>query len=262
MEVCITQSANSADIPLLSIVIPAFNEAERLPVTLDRLRVYLDSQKYEWEIIVVSNGSTDCTDRVVIDYARKCTRVRLETLRERGKGRATRFGALKSAGEVVFLCDADLSMPPETIAAFLHVLREADVVAGSREGKGSRRYNEPRHRHVMGRVFNYLVQALAVPGVQDTQCGFKAFQADAARDLFEQQTLNGFGFDVELLYLARKYGYRVRELGIPWYFDADTRVRPGIDTIDMLRELLMLRFRDARGAYRPTQIAAGDVIDR
>lgn len=243
------------------MVIPALNEAQRLPRTLQRLRDYLNRQRYTWEIIVVSNGSTDGTEQVVEEFARDCPNVCVISLAERGKGRALKVGALRSCGSVVFLCDADLSMPPETLSAFLRVLEGADVVAGSREGKGARRYNEPRHRHIMGRVFNWLVQMLAVPGIQDTQCGFKALRSEAARDLFEQQLLTGFGFDVELLYLARKYGYRVRELGIPWYFDADTRVRAGVDTINMLREVLMLRVRDARGAYRPTQIASGDVLD-
>ena len=108
----------------------------------------------------------------------------------------------------------------------------------------------------MGRVFNRLVQAIAVKGIEDTQCGFKALRREAAIDLFSEQRLNGFAFDVELLYLARKYGYRIEELGIEWHFDDDSRVRPGIDTLGMVKELIMIRVRDAFGMYRTRATAA------
>lgn len=238
--------------PYLSIVIPALNEAGRLPSTLDRLYEYLRQQEFTWEIIVVSNGSTDGTERVVQEAATRIPNLDLVTLRQRGKGTASRFGALRSRGEIVFLCDADLSMPPDNLARFIEGLKTADIVAGSREAVGARRYNEPSYRHVMGRVFNTLVRLLAVPGVHDTQCGFKAFRRDAADELFDRQMITGFGFDVELLYLARKYGYRVTELGIEWYFNDDTRVRPGADTLNMLGELFMIRYRDLIGRYRRT----------
>jgi dolichyl-phosphate beta-glucosyltransferase len=230
-------------------VIPAYNEARRLPPTLDRLCDYLAKQTYTWEIIVVSNGSTDGTEHVVRRSASEVPGIKLVAIDERGKGVAARTGALESAGDVVFLCDADLSMDPENLARFLGLIDAASVVVGSREAPGARRFNEPWHRHAMGRVFNFLVRLLAVRGIQDTQCGFKAFSRSAADELFQRQTLRGFGFDVELLYLARKFGYRVLELPIDWYFDADTRVRPGIDTLDMLREVLSVRFRDAAGGY-------------
>jgi glycosyltransferase involved in cell wall biosynthesis len=176
--------------------------------------------------------------------------VRLVTTSVRGKGVAVKTGALQSRGEVVFICDADLSMPPATLSAFLEAIHEADVIVGSREAPGAKRYNEPWKRHLMGRIFNFLVQRIAVQGIEDTQCGFKALRREAAHDLFSQQTLAGFGFDVEMLYLARKYGYRIKELGIDWYFDADTRVQPGTDTLDMLGEMLLMRLRDLQGRYR------------
>lgn len=238
--------------PFLSVVIPAFNEERRLPPTLNRLHGYLRDGSYRWEIVVVSNGCTDATDEIVREAAATIPNLHLISLAERGKGIATRTGALRSAGEIVFLCDADLSMPPENIASFLDRLESAEVVVGSREAPGSRRYGEPWHRHMMGRVFNSLVQVVAVRGIEDTQCGFKAFRRAAARDLFGRQTLSGFGFDVELLYLARKLGYRIQELGIPWYFDEDTRVRPGLDSIGMFYEVLMVRLRDMAGRYDAT----------
>lgn len=241
----------------MSIVIPAYNEEKRLPKTLARLHAYLQQQSYEWEIIVVSNGCTDETDAIVRQAAKMVPSLYLVTVRERGKGLACKDGALRSRGKVVFLCDADLSMPPESIGTFLTELEGADVVAGSREAPGARRYGEPWHRHLMGRVFNRVVQLFAVPGMQDTQCGFKAFSRRAARDLFGKQMLVGFGFDVELLYLARRSGYRIKELPIDWYFDSDTRVRPGVDSFRMIAEVVHIRLSDALGHYRAREASPG-----
>jgi dolichyl-phosphate beta-glucosyltransferase len=232
-------------------VIPAFNEERRLPATLRRLREYLVRQAYDWEVLVVVNGSTDRTVEVARTESARDERIQVLEMSGRGKGLAVRHGALSASGDVVFLCDADLSMPPERLSGFLEAVERSDVVVGSREAGGARRFDEPWQRHVMGRVFNYLVQALAVRGIRDTQCGFKAIRRDAARDLFAQVTLLGWGFDVELLFLARRYGYVLEELGIDWYFDTDTRVRPGIDTLHMLWELLTIRWNAARGVYRP-----------
>jgi len=195
--------------PCLSVVIPALNEAQRLPPTLERLSAYLESQEFAWEILVVSNGSTDDTESVVRAFASNHPAVRLLTVDRRGKGLAARAGALASRGEIIFLYDADLSMPPEYLQSFLNMPEDVDVVVGSREAHGSRRFNEPWHRHVMGRVFNRFVQLLAVPGVEDTQCGFNAFRRHPGLELFQLQTLQGLGFDVELLYLARKFGYYI-----------------------------------------------------
>lgn len=243
--------------PCLSIVIPAYDEERRLPRTLARLHAYLKEQPYTWEIIVVSNGSTDDTEGVVRRAAQTIPNLKALNLRQRGKGVASKHGALRSRGEVIFLCDADLSMPPESIGTFLGEIEWVDVVVGSREAPGAHRYDEPWHRHLMGRIFNLLVQALAVPGIRDTQCGFKAFRRDAARDLFGRQTLIGFGFDVELLFLARKRGYSVKELPIDWYFDADTRVRPGADSLRMVAEVLHMRMGDALGHYQAREEAPG-----
>jgi dolichyl-phosphate beta-glucosyltransferase len=236
--------------PRLSIVIPAYNEERRLPVTLESLISYLTAQSYTWEILVVSNGSTDGTGDVVHAVGALTPRVRLIEIGERGKGLAVKKGALQSTGEVVFLCDADMSMPPPYLARFMEAISRVDVVIGSREAAGAHRVGEPWQRHFMGRLFNTIVRAVAVKGIDDTQCGFKALRRDAADELFGRQVLVGFGFDVELLYLAQKYGYSIEELGIEWHFDADTRVRPGVDTMHMLGELLMIRLRDVLGHYR------------
>lgn len=235
--------------PRLSIVIPAHNEARRLPRTLERLHAYLREQPYTWEIIVVSNASVDRTDEVVRHHAATIPGLQLLTLAGKGKGLAVRAGALRSWGEVVFICDADLSMPPESLGAFMTAIETADVVAGSREAPGARRFSEPLRRHIMGRVFNYLVRLTAVKGIRDTQCGFKAFRRDTANHLFGQQFLTGFGFDVELLFLTQKFGYRLAEIPIDWYFDPDSRVRPGVDTLNMVTEVCMIRLRDLLRRY-------------
>jgi len=243
--------------PYLSIVIPAYNEERRLPTTLDRLHEYLRSQSYGWEIVVVSNGCTDRTEAVVQHSALTLSNLHMLSLERRGKGIACKVGVLASKGDVVFLCDADLSMPPEELALFLDVIRAVDVAVGSREAPGAHRYDEPWIRHFMGRVFNRLVKVLAVPGIEDTQCGFKAFRRRTALDVFSQQVLTGFGFDVEVLYLTRKYGYSMRELPIDWYFDPDTRVRPGVDSINMVGEVLKMLVRAALGRYRLPSTSTG-----
>jgi dolichyl-phosphate beta-glucosyltransferase len=236
-------------VPRLTIVIPAYNEADRLPGSLTRLHRYLESQSYSWEVIVVSNGSTDATEGAVRIAAQGMPGLRLLTEAKRGKGIACRAGALQAKGDIIFLCDADLSMPPETMGQFMTAIESVDIVVGSREAPGAQRYSEPWHRHLMGRIFNYLVQLLAISGIKDTQCGFKAFRRHVARHLFSQQHVNGFGFDVELLFLARKFGYSIHELGIDWYFDTDSRVRPGMDTFNMVAEVCMIRLRSAVGRY-------------
>jgi len=223
---------------------------------LHRLHEYLSAQEYSWEMLVVSNGSSDDTAGQVSRSAAEIPNLRLIDIPQRGKGIASRTGVLNSAGDIVFLCDADMSMPPANLAAFLRAIERVDVVAGSREATGACRIEEPWHRHVMGRVFNRLLQAIALKGIEDTQCGFKALRREAALDLFSEQRLAGFAFDVEVLYLARKYGYRIEELGIEWHFDDDSRVRPGIDTLGMVKELLMIRVRDAFGVYRTPATSA------
>jgi dolichyl-phosphate beta-glucosyltransferase len=154
-------------------------------------------------------------------------------------------------------------MPVEQLDRFIAVLDEGyDIAVGSRELPESRRYDEPARRHVMGRVFNLLVRALAVPGLDDTQCGFKGFRRPVARDLFARQRLDGFSFDAEVLFLARRRGYRFKEVPIDWYFDADSRVRAVSDTIHMTLDLLRIRFYQLRGGYRrPAQATLAAQLD-
>lgn len=234
----------------LSVVIPAYNEELRLGRTIADLQAYLDGQPLSAEILVVENGSSDRTAEIADDIAARDERVRVIHLLERGKGRAVRAGMLAGAGQVLIAFDADAAVRPDQIPAVAEPARGGiDVVIGSREAPGARRIGEPPHRHLMGRVFNSLVRWLALPELNDTQCGFKAFRKAAAQDLFLRQTIEGWGFDVEVLFVARKRGYTVREVPVTWYYGPSSRVRPVRDTIAMLRELVMIRMNAMRGLY-------------
>jgi dolichyl-phosphate beta-glucosyltransferase len=167
-----------------------------------------------------------------------------------GKGAAVKTGMLAAHGEYRFMCDADLSMPVHEITKFMPPqLNGYDIAIGSREAPGAVRYNEPRYRHLMGRVFNTIVRVLAVPHLQDTQCGFKMFRGEVADELFPLTTLNGWGFDVEVLYAAQKRGYRIVEVPINWYYKSNTRIHPLRDSIDMVLEVLKIRRYGRRGLY-------------
>lgn len=236
--------------PFLSIIIPAYNEERRLPGTLDRVLAYLAAQPYIAEVIVVENGSCDSTADVVRRLLADHPTLRLMQTTVRGKGNAVREGMLAAQGAYLFMCDADLSMPINELSKFFPPGGPTyDIAIASREAKGAVRYNEPRMRHVMGRVFNFLVKVLAAPGFEDTQCGFKCFRRDVAQAVFTRQTLTGWGFDVEVLYIALKDGYRIVEIPIDWYYQSDSRVRPLHDTVRMIRELLTVRWNDLRGKY-------------
>jgi dolichyl-phosphate beta-glucosyltransferase len=236
--------------PLLSVVIPAFNEERRLPSTLEALQQHLSRQTFPFDIWVVDNGSTDRTAELVEEYARRFSSVHLVQIPIRGKGVAVRTGMLGSTGEYRFLCDADLSMPVEELNRFFPpVLQDADVAIGSREAKGARRIGEPVFRHITGRIFSLAVKMLVMRGFEDTQCGFKCFRAEVARDLFSHQRFDGWSFDAEVLFLARKRGYRIREVPISWYFHADSRIRLANDSLSMFVDLVRIRWNDLRGLY-------------
>ncbi len=236
----------------LSVVIPAYNEERRLPDTLAAVEDYLGRQPYTWEIIVADDGSEDGTAGVVQRAAQGRDRIQLLTLPHRGKGSAVKHGMLAGRGRFRFLCDADLSMPIEHLARLLpENAPVADIVVGSREASGANRIGEPRRRWVMGRIFNGMTRLLAVPGIADTQCGFKIFGADAAEELFSQQTLDGFAFDAEILFLARRRGFTIAEVGIDWHYRSESKVRPLRDGWRTLRDLLIIRWRWLTGRYQP-----------
>jgi glycosyltransferase involved in cell wall biosynthesis len=202
-----------------------------------------------YEIIVVDDGSTDDTGEVTAAQSQADPCVRLLMTRHAGKGAAVRAGALAARGHRVIFCDADLPMAAEDLTRLAAMLDDHEVVIASREGLGARRLGEPYYRHMMGRVFNFVVQLLAIPGIQDTQCGLKCFTAESAHRVFSLQTVDGFGFDVEILFIARKLGYRIREVPITWSHRESSRVDPVRDTLRMLGDILRVRWNDLRGVY-------------
>ncbi len=237
--------------PRLSVVIPAYNEERRLRASLARLDGYIMGLDREVEVLVVENGSTDRTADVVEECRARMPYLRLLRVATPGKGWAVRAGMLAATGDHLMFCDADFSMPVEEIGKFTALLDAGTpIVIASREAASAARHDEPSRRHIMGRVFNRVVQFIVVRGIDDTQCGFKAFQRPVGRDLFGRQRIRGWAFDVELLYLARRRGYRVQQLAIDWYYDADSRVRGMPDSLAMVGEVLRIRLYALLGLYR------------
>ena len=239
--------------PFLSIVIPAHNEEQRLPPSLEKIQAFLQTQAYQAEVLVVENGSQDRTLQIAQEFAKRMPELRVLHETARGKGLAVQRGMLSARGTYRFICDADLSMPIEQVSRFLPpTLENPEIAIGSREVKGSKRYNEPVYRHLIGRVFNLMVRLAALPSLQDSQCGFKCFRADVAENIFPRQTLGGMSFDVEVLFIARRLGYRIQEVPIDWYFDPDSRVRLVNDSLRMFLDLMTIRRNDSRGRYGQT----------
>lgn len=234
------------------MVIPAYNEERRLPGTLNALTSYLDERGESYEIIVADDGSTDSTVALARSIAVWSPGVRVLALAHRGKGHAVRRGMLVASGTRIVFCDADLPVAATDIGRLADRLESCEVAIGSREGPGARRIDEPYYRHLMGRVFNRVVSILAIPGLQDTQCGLKAFAADAAREIFTRQAIDGFGFDVEVLFVAARLGYRIDQVPVVWQHRPSSRVEPIWDTLRMLRDVLWVRAHAARGRYGVT----------
>jgi dolichyl-phosphate beta-glucosyltransferase len=247
-----TNQTNAA--PRLSLIIPAYNEASRLPASLDQIKAWMQTLPYEIEILVIENGSHDRTYQIAISYADQIPNLHVYQSMK-GKGAAVHEGVMRSHGDYLFICDADLSMPITEVHRFLQLADTGyDIVIGSREALGAIRYDEPHYRHFMGRVFNSLVRWLATPGFYDTQCGFKLFRRKVAQDLFALQTIYGWSFDVEILYLALKRDFAIAELPIEWFFSADSRVNPLQDTWLMLLDLFRIRLNDLQGVYTPKRL--------
>lgn len=238
--------------PYFSLVIPAYNEQNRLPGSLEQIFHFLELQSFSSEVLVIENGSTDNTFQIAQDYARQHPTLRVVHNDLRGKGLAIQRGIKEARGEYIFMCDADLSMPVEEISKFLPPqLPGLDIAIASREAPGSVRYNEPYYRHLTGRVFNTLIRWLVLPSLQDTQCGFKCIRAEVAREIVPYQTLTGWAFDVEMLYIARRRGYQIVEIPIDWYFNADSKISVLRDSWRMFLDLLLIRRNARRGLYDP-----------
>ena len=230
----------------LSVVIPAYNEALRLRPTLRKIVDYLRGQGLGYEVLVVDDGSTDATAAVAEEFAADGVRV-LRQPENHGKGAVLRVGVLASRGEQVLLVDADLSTPIEDLERLRPHLQEAEVVLGSRAVAGSDiTLHQPVYREMMGRTFNLIIRLLGVRGLRDTQCGFKLLDGEVARRLFQELRIERFAYDVELVWLARRHGYRVVEVGVRWADSSSSRVNPMTDSLRMFWDVLALRWRGWR----------------
>jgi dolichyl-phosphate beta-glucosyltransferase len=232
--------------PDLSIVIPCYNEEERLPRTIEQIERYLEGKDFSYELILVDDGSTDGTRLVMDAAAERNPLVRLEALpRNRGKGRALAEGVAVARGAQILVTDADLSTPIEELEKLrAELARGAGVAIASRALRASRvEVSQPIYRVLMGKAFNLLVQAVLLPGIWDTQCGFKLFRADVAHEAFAALTTDGFGYDPEVLYRAKKRGVRIVEVPVVWRNSAPTKVSPIKSSLDMFKHVVRVRFR-------------------
>ena len=242
-----------AEFPKYSIVIPAYNERARIIATLDSVVACLREKQWDMEVIVVNDGSSDETASLVRDFARTAPEVRLmENPSNRGKGYSVRNGLLHAHGEVVMFSDADLSAPiEEAERLFAAIQGGADIAIGSRWLATSRQtHRQPLYRQVFGRCFNMLTRAIMRLPYADTQCGFKAFTREAAQTVFQLQTIERWGFDPEILFIARKRGYKVVEVPVSWAHDARSRISYLRDGLQMLKELAIVRWNALIGRYR------------
>jgi len=244
----------------LSVIVPAYNEELRLVPTLERLHAYLAAQPLRYEILVVDDGSKDKTCDVV--EAAMTTIPHLLLVRQfpnRGKGAAVRRGMLAARGQIRVMCDADCSMPPEQLPRLLAPIIgcKAEIAIGSRYAEGAKSdVKQPYYRILWSRLCNKVIQRSLVPGIRDTQCGFKAFTAEAARDLFTLATIDGWAFDLEILALARRRGFSIEEVGVEWKDDNRSRVNPLKDMWKVIREALTIRRNIKRGIYNKLPAAA------
>lgn len=252
--------------PYLSIVIPSYNELKNINRgVLDGISAFLKTYPHTWEVVFTDDGSLDGTPDKIEDFIDQHQHIgngefRLLKNIHAGKGPTVQAGMLAARGTWRLFTDFDQSTPLYEVEKLLSFTEDYPIVIGSREGKGSKREREPLHRHVMGRGFNLLVQMLAIPGIHDTQCGFKLFQGEVTERLFplmhvygkqeERQDAFTGAFDVELLYLARKHHYPIKEVPIEWHHNETDRVNPIKDSLRMLRDILKVRVADFTGAYR------------
>ncbi len=232
--------------PALSVVIPCYNEEQRLPRTIEQVERFLDGRHASYELILVDDGSVDGTREVMNAAADRNRSVRIEALpHNRGKGRALALGVQAARGRRILLSDADLSTPIEELDKLESALKNgAGIAIGSRALRGSRvEVSQPLYRVVMGKGFNLIVQAALLPGIWDTQCGFKLFRADVAHRVFAGLVTDGFGFDPEVLYRARRQGVKIAEIPVVWRNSAPTKVSALRSSLDMLKHVLRIRFK-------------------
>jgi glycosyltransferase involved in cell wall biosynthesis len=236
-----------------SIIIPAYNESERITATLDKVLAYIEEQKWDAEVLVVNDGSRDQTPAIVREYAARHPRVRLlENPGNRGKGYSVRHGMMEAKGDLLLFSDADLSSPIyEAPKLFDALAAGADVAIGSRWlQRELQTERQPLYRQFFGRAFNLMLRALLGLPFKDTQCGFKAFTRRAAAAIFPLQRIERWGFDPELLFLARKLGLTVREVPVEWAHDQRSKIHPLRDGLAIFLEMLKIRWNNLTGKYK------------
>lgn len=249
----------------VSVIIPAYNEAERLPITLGATLDYFQARREPFEILVVDDGSRDGTAQVVSQFSQAHPDVSVQCLSyggNRGKGYAVRYGMLRAGGDLRLFCDADLATPAEEYEVVLAAMEreKTEIGIGSRPLRQSHlMVHQPWYREWLGRGFNKAVQMLAVPGIADTQCGFKIFTARAAQDVFSRCRLDGFAFDSEALYVARRLGYTIAEVPIRWSHKAGSKVSMIRDGLKMLRDLSTIRLMHRQTTQAETSAASAPV---
>jgi len=236
----------------LSIVIPSYNEEKRLPATLERIASYIKGSGRKTEVIVVDDGSTDRTAEVPKDYAGKIENLRVVANgRNRGKGYSVKHGMMEAQGKIVLFTDADLSAPIEEADKLLPKMDEYDLAIGSRAvNRALIEVHESAFREFAGIVFNRIVRIILRLPFVDTQCGFKAFRRERCKILFEQQTIERFGFDPELLYLARHHGLKTIEVAVRWAHSPATKINMWRDSLQMFLDVVVIRWNALRGRYR------------
>lgn len=250
-----------AEKPHLSVIIPAYDEEPNfLKGSLDEVPKYLDNQNYSYEVLIVDDGSDDNTAKLAEEFAKKNKNFKVIKNPHQGKAETVKTGVEVAAGELILFTDFDQATPISEVEKLLPHFPEYDIVIGSRQLPGAKRAKEPIYRHIMGLGFNLVVQTIAVRGIWDTQAGFKCFRGEVAKDLFSKLKVYGKGkkvkgalvtaFDVELLFIAKKRGYKIKEIPIEWHHVATSRVSPIKDSIRMFRDVVKVRLNDLKGVYR------------
>lgn len=246
---------------MVSVVVPVYNESSRIGLSLERIHSYFESVESQFEIIIVDDGSTDGTLEVARNFARHHPRVTVLAERHRGKASAVLAGLEHAGGDIAGFMDIDLATPLEAWQEARKAIHEgAGVAIGSREGIGAQRVDEPWYRHVMGRIFNALVRGLLLPGIHDTQCGFKFFTRAALDDVLPRTLLyrdagvvrmpRVTAFDVELLFIARQHGHDIAVIPVTWHYGDQSKVNPLTDTLQNVRDVLAVRINGWLGKYR------------
>jgi len=250
--------------PRLSIVIPAYNESARIEATLERVMSCVETQGWDAEVLVVDDGSRDATPQIIQRWMTRYPRLHLvQNEGNRGKGYSVRNGLLQASGDVVMFTDADLSAPMEEAERLLAAIADgADVAIGSRwMDKTRQTIHQPMYRRFFGRCFNWVTRTVMGLPFKDTQCGFKAFKRPAAQIIFRLQRIERWGFDPEIRFLARKFGFHIEEVPVRWGHAGGTRIHPVIDGARMFQEMLRIRWYDLTGKYDGSSAGAAQPVE-